>query len=354
MAIKICPKCSKELEEDVKFCKYCGARLDEAEDTYEKVNPSIPRHFPIRLAMLALLLVLAALFGRQYLNGRGPKPQDQPVDVTVSETGLMRLVSYKEHMYGFYDVSRLQSQGTADLDAFCRDMGGEPAVIGGVNENRMIYNQLLSLGKTTALFGGGNKNYSNWSLDVKDDGSGFACFNGTFMDGSWLNADPSSSEVVICEWKSINSGVEASVMSNIVPENTLTVGDSTYALYDMSAFGMDSLIGRGRKAYSAIRSFCRVRGGHLAVIGSADENTALYRMVSDAQVRTAFFAYTDQNKEGEWTWSDGSSEYVNWAEGLPDGGEQQNYAQFFAAAQNGTWNDAQLGNESFWFICEWD
>lgn len=353
MAIKICPNCGKELEEDVKFCKYCGCRLDETEDTYEKVNPSVPRLFPIRLVMLALLVLLAGIFGRQYLNGGGAKP-DQAVDVTVSETGLLRLVSYKDHMYGFYDIYQLQSQDVTDLDAFCRDMGGEPAVIGGVNENRRIYNQVLSLGKTTALFGGGNKNFSNWSLDVKDDGSGFACYNGTYMDGSWINADPAAGEILICEWKSINSGVEASVMSNIVPENTLTVGDSTYALYDMSAFGINSMIGRGRKAYSAIRSFCKVRGGHLAVIGNADENAALYRMVSDAQVRSAFFAFTDQNQEGEWNWTDGSSDYSNWAEGLPDGGSSQNYAQFFAAAQNGTWNDAQLGDESFWFICEWD
>lgn len=354
MAIKICPNCSKELEEDVKFCKYCGYSLDETKDTYEKVNPPIPRRFPIHLIMAAVLLVLAAVFGRQYLDGGNKEQSGQAVDVTVNETGLMRLVSYKDHMYGFYDIFQLQSQGITDMDAFCRDMGGEPAVIGGVNENRRIYNQVLSLGKTTALFGGGNKNYSNWSLDVKDDGSGFASYNGTVMDGSWVNGDLMAGEILICEWKSINSGVEASVMSNIIPENTITAGDSTYALYDMSAFGMDSMIGRGRKAYGAMRSFCKVRGGHLAVIGSAEENGALYRMVSDAQIRSAFFAYTDHNNEGEWAWTDGSSEYVNWAEGLPDGGTDQNYAQFFAAAQNGTWNDAQLGDDSYWFICEWD
>jgi len=354
MAIKICPKCNKELEEDVKFCKYCGCSLDETEDTYEKVNPPIPRLFPIRLVMLALLLVLTAAFGRQALRGRSPKPEGQSVDVAVSETGLLRLVSYKDHMYGFYDISQLQAGSLEELDAFCRDMGGVPAAIGGANENRRIYNQVLSLGKTTALFGGGSNNYDHWSLDVKDDGSGFACYNGTVMDGSWIKADPAAGEVLICEWKSINSGVEASVMSSILPENTLTVGDSTYALYDMSAFGMDSMIGRGRKAYSAIRNFCKVRGGHLAAINSAEENGALYRMVTDAQVRTAFFAFTDQNKEGEWTWSEGNSEYVNWAEGLPDGGTEQNYAQFFVAAQNGTWNDAQLGHETYYFICEWD
>jgi hypothetical protein len=257
-------------------------------------------------------------------------------------------------MYGFYDISQLQSGSLEELDAFCRDMGGVPASIGGANENRRIYNQVLSLGKTTALFGGGGNNYDHWSLDVKDDGSGFACYNGTVMDGSWIKADPTAGEVLICEWKSINSGVEASVMSSILPENTLTVGDSTYALYDMSAFGMDSMIGRGRKAYSAIRNFCKVRGGHLAAINSAEENGALYRMVTDAQGRTAFFAFTDQNKEGEWAWSEGNSEYVNWAEGLPDGGTEQNYAQFFVAAQNGTWNDAQLGHETYYFICEWD
>ena len=354
MAIKICPKCNKELEEDVKFCKYCGYSLDETEDTYDRVNPPIPRLFPIRLVMLALLLVLAGMFGRQYLKGRGVQPEEQAVDVSVNEKGLLRLVSYKDHMYGFYDVFQLEPESMDDLDAFCRDMGGVPAVIGGAKENRRIYNQVLSLGKTTALFGGGNKNYSNWSLDVKDDSSGFACFNGTVMDGTWVGADPAEGELLICEWKSINSGVEASVMSSIVPENTITLGDSTYALYDMSACGIDRMIGRGRKAYSAVRNFCKVRGGHLADIDSAEENEALFRMVSDAQVRSAFFAYTDQNGEGTWKWSDGNSEYTNWAEGLPDGGNDQNYAQFFAPAQDGTWNDAQLGDETYWFICEWD
>ena len=356
MAVKICPKCNRELEEDAQFCKYCGYSLDETEDTYDKVNPRIPRLFPIRLVMLVLLLVLCGLFGRRFLHGGGTSaPEVQPSEeLAVNETGLVRLVSYGKHMYGFYDISALEAQDLGALDTFCRDMGGKPAVIGSAKENRRLYNQILSLGKTSAIFGGGSKNYTNWSLDVKDDGSGFAIFNGSRMDGTWNNADPTQGEILICEWNTINSGVEAAVMSNILPEQVTEIDGHTYALYDMSAYDMEALIGRGRKAFGSIRNFCKVRGGHLATIESEAENRALYQMVSEAQVRTAFFSFSDQNKEGEWIWADKSSDYVNWAEGLPDGGEEQNYAQFFVAAGDGTWNDAQLGQESTWFICEWE
>jgi hypothetical protein len=77
-------------------------------------------------------------------------------------------------------------------------------------------------------------------------------------------------------------------------------------------------------------------GGHLASINDAKENTYL-----QTNFQRGWVGYTDELKEGEWLWTDGStSTYTNWQAGQPDDARGiQDYAQVWDSS--GKWDDAE-------------
>ena len=77
-------------------------------------------------------------------------------------------------------------------------------------------------------------------------------------------------------------------------------------------------------------------GGHLASINDAKENTYL-----QTNFQRGWVGYTDELKEGEWLWTDGStSTYTSWQVGQPDDARGiQDYAQVWDSS--GKWDDAE-------------
>lgn len=111
--------------------------------------------------------------------------------------------------------------------------------------------------------------------------------------------------------------------------------------------------------------------GYLAVIEGENENEFIYDEVLGSQGFTgAFFGYTDRDNEGEWNWVNGStSTYTNWNQRedaskeiyvQPNNGSssqnkiEENYAEFYRATADGTWNDARPGENTHKFVVEWE
>ena len=67
------------------------------------------------------------------------------------------------------------------------------------------------------------------------------------------------------------------------------------------------------RTYADARRDCRARGGDIASIHSASENSEAVEVVGG---RDAWIGFTDQQVEGQWVWSDGSAvDYTNWDTG---------------------------------------
>ena len=111
--------------------------------------------------------------------------------------------------------------------------------------------------------------------------------------------------------------------------------------------------------WEVAKAYCEAKGGHLAVIESAEENEALYNFIKENGYTSAYFGLSDTAEEGTWTWVTGEEAvYTNWNADEPGGGRDENYAMFFYLYEDGTWNDGAFkenvydgGND---YICEWE
>ena len=103
---------------------------------------------------------------------------------------------------------------------------------------------------------------------------------------------------------------------------------------------------------------CRAMGGYLARIESEDENRlvmAAFEGLADADVGNGDHRFwidgSDQAKEGEWVFSDGTPmRFFGWRKGEPNSeGEDEDALQIMT----GGWNDISTSRR-YGFICEWD
>jgi len=102
------------------------------------------------------------------------------------------------------------------------------------------------------------------------------------------------------------------------------------------------------------KRYCESRGGHLATISSQEENNYLYQFMQASGYSDAFFGFTDEDSEGEWSWvTDEPVIYTNWKDGEPnDDKGTEDYAMFYRHYEK-QWNDWSFGEVTS-FICEWD
>lgn len=140
------------------------------------------------------------------------------------------------------------------------------------------------------------------------------------------------------------------------PANYYFHNGHTYGFYNAAALGLNT--------YRKVADFCQSQGGYLAVINDEEENDFLFDLVSKNFINTAFFGYSDEQREGFWEWAEGDSDFHNWTvygQNQPDdgNGRGEDYAEFnyergTSSANDGTWNDAQFRKNTDTFICEWD
>jgi hypothetical protein len=96
---------------------------------------------------------------------------------------------------------------------------------------------------------------------------------------------------------------------------------------------------------------CEDMGGHLVIITSKAENSFVSRL-SDFQ--STFIGCTDENKEGDWRWVDGTRvTWKNWAKGEPNNNGKEHYGELHDT--DGVWNDLQKNNPGIiGYVCEWE
>ena len=105
------------------------------------------------------------------------------------------------------------------------------------------------------------------------------------------------------------------------PIEPLEFNGHVYAIYNFHDLGL--------KTFDECEEYCKKMGGHLAVIDSEEENTAVYQYQSEVV-------------------------YTNWAPGQPNNKTgNEHYAQY-SGDEGGTWNDAEFGSGSWRFLCEWE
>lgn len=129
-----------------------------------------------------------------------------------------------------------------------------------------------------------------------------------------------------------------------IPSNALKYNGHSYYIFN------------NKSTWEEAQAYCESRGGHLAVINNAAENTKLFNYMKNKGYDSAYFGLSDATNEGTWNWVNGENvSYTNWGGNEPNGGTYENYGMFYNAYQNGEWNDGDFGSEGITtFICEWD
>ncbi|MBR0411801.1 MAG: protein kinase [Eubacterium sp.] len=112
-------------------------------------------------------------------------------------------------------------------------------------------------------------------------------------------------------------------------------------------------------SYEACEQYCENMGGHLATIDNQEENDFLYYdYLRKNGKKTAMFGYSNDNSRGEWQWVDGVSRgFLNWSQmgNQPNNKSgHEHYAEFYKESEDGKWNDAGFGVNTYRMICEWE
>ena len=110
------------------------------------------------------------------------------------------------------------------------------------------------------------------------------------------------------------------------------------------------------QSWHSAESACEKMGGHLAIITSRAEDDFVKKLAAPFMARNdvLFIGCTDEKKEGDWRWVDGSKvQYRGWSAGQPDNDlNNENYGTLW---NRGGWNDAPQEDAVITgYVCEWD
>ncbi len=115
--------------------------------------------------------------------------------------------------------------------------------------------------------------------------------------------------------------------------NTDTDGDGISDWDEINGYHTYAQIS-GVMSWTAAKADAESRGGYLATITSAEENS---RVVAAASLDYLWLGGSDASSEGTWTWLSGEAmDYSNWGSGEPNDSSGEDYLTLTAARQ---WND---------------
>ncbi len=108
-------------------------------------------------------------------------------------------------------------------------------------------------------------------------------------------------------------------------------------------------------SFSEAEDYCESKNGHLATIGSEQEDTQVF---SYTKRINAFDAYLGmyKTKDGDWIDVLGNKlKYTNWASGEPNNlGGSENVVMYFYTYTKAEWNDGVISGGYYNIVCEWE
>lgn len=117
-----------------------------------------------------------------------------------------------------------------------------------------------------------------------------------------------------------------------------------------------------KMSWANAQTYCKEAGGHLATIGSAEEDAFLFSLVQESglQGQSRYNVYFGLQRVSGTTfaWITGEPvTYLNWNTGEPNGSSSEPYGMYYNP--NGRWNDGggntlSASSNNCRFLCEWD
>ncbi|XP_071397297.1 C-type lectin domain family 4 member F-like, partial [Centroberyx affinis] len=137
----------------------------------------------------------------------------------------------------------------------------------------------------------------------------------------------------------------ASAAPIVCPENWVLFNSSCY------------FISRETRDWEDSQSFCQSKGGHLAIIHTAEEQTFLWELLPRGHWNAYWFGISDEHTEEEWKWVDGTPLVGGfWEDGEPNNHIDEDCGYIIKTRKLErvavkSWYDAPCG--MYWpFICE--
>lgn len=112
--------------------------------------------------------------------------------------------------------------------------------------------------------------------------------------------------------------------------------------------GHDYLFIRSAKTWAQAKASCEELGYGLVTVNDANEENWLGSFEGPS---AWWIGYTDQQVEGSWQWSTGTSSYSNWNPWQPDNGSGVEDCAEDNYDGTGRWNDLPC-SASLYYICE--
>jgi len=119
------------------------------------------------------------------------------------------------------------------------------------------------------------------------------------------------------------------------------------------------IVRKGQSSWSDAATRCTNEGDlRLAVITTANQNTAVQTAITQQASGKAFIGLTDSASEGTWVWTDGSSYSYNpgWVSNHPTTNTAQNCVVMRDSGNNaGKWQHvacSKSANDNINFVCE--
>jgi hypothetical protein len=135
---------------------------------------------------------------------------------------------------------------------------------------------------------------------------------------------------------------------------------------ELAKFQMDEKVLEGKHylvmkaplTWHEARLACENQGGHLAIIHNEAQSRFLIAQLKSAGVDLAFIGATDERRERQWQWVDGTFlTYENWdrehaqPNNRTNSGQPEHYAAMLLEYQGKWWD---VPNEASAYICQWD
>lgn len=289
----------------------------------------------------------------------------------TKESASQEYTEYKNDYdkYGRLSSTEKKWNGTVQNEYYEYDSKGNILHIKSTDENNDTYLQSLFYDKYDRLVE--RRYYKNRTATAKAvyqyDGDVLVGRQFYNENGDLTQIDTIENNEFGCPIKESIIVYDGSSAENVVYEEST---EKKYAAFDVSSGipdypekfeynGHHYLLLPGFLTMEDAELYCNSIGGYLAVISSQEENDAIYNYIisSGHGDSIVFFGCTDRvdqiSPDGKWHWVAGEeSNFGNFRESQPDGGDNENYACMYSAETNGQWDDCAFFLGSY-VICEW-